>query len=168
MTAPFGGVVTGRSVRPRRFVAIGETLFRVTEATPLFARVRVPEASAGPLRVGQQATVIGSNGDRGAATIMHTAPIIDAASGTREVVLRLTSSNPSLLAGASVVVQLASERRRIVSVPRAAIAPEGYALVIENGRSTLRPVTVGRDLGNGRVEVVTGLSAGERLARPVR
>jgi RND family efflux transporter MFP subunit len=168
VTAPFDGVVTARSVHPRRFVAVGETLFRVTEPAPLYARVRVPEGSAGTLRIGEQAVVIGANGERGTAAIVHTAPILDAASGTREAVLRLTSSNAGLVSGASVIVQLAAERRRIVSVPRAAIAPEGFALVVENGRSTLRPVTLGRDLGNGRVEVVSGLSPGELLARPAR
>ena len=168
VTAPFNGVVTARSIRPRRFVAVGETLFRVTEAAPLFARVRVPETSANALRVGQPATVVGPNGERATASIVHSAPIIDAASGTREAILRLTSNGANLLAGASVSVELASERRRIVTVPRAAIAPEGYALVVENGRSTLRPVSLGRDLGNGRVEVISGLSPGERLARPSR
>lgn len=168
VTAPFEGVVTSRAVRPRRYVAVGETLFRVTEAAPLYARVRVPEGSAGTLRIGQQASIIGANGERGVATIVHAAPIIDAASGTREAVLRLTGSHGSLVAGANVTVQLASERRRIISVARAAIAPEGYALVIENGRTTLRPVTTGRDLGNGRVEVVSGLAPGELLAQPTR
>lgn len=168
VTAPFEGVVTSRSVRPRRYVAVGETLFRVTEAAPLYARVRVPEGSANALRIGQQASIIGSGGERGVATIVHTAPIIDAASGTREAVLRLTGGHANLVAGANVTVQLASERRRIISVARAAIAPEGYALVIDNGRSTLRPVTIGRDLGRGRVEVVSGLSPGELLAQPTR
>ena len=59
VTAPFEGVVTSRAVRPRRYVAVGETLFRVTEAAPLYARVRVPEGSAGTLRIGQQASIIG-------------------------------------------------------------------------------------------------------------
>lgn len=164
VTAPFDGVVTSRLVRPRRFVAIGETLFRVTESAPLYARVRVPESSSSLVHLGEQATIVGKNGARAAASIVHTAPVIDAASGTREAVLRLTSPDAGLLAGASVVVQLASERRRIVSVPRTAIAAEGYALVVENGRSTLRAVTLGRDLGNGRVEVIDGLSPGERVA----
>lgn len=168
VTAPFEGVVTMRAVRPRRYVAVGETLFRVTESAPLFARIRVPEANATALRVGQQAAIIGASGEETAATIVHTAPMIDAASGTREAVLRLAGSSQRLLAGANVVVRLSSERRRIVTVARAAIAPEGYALVVENGRSTLRPVTIGRDLGNGQVEVVNGLAPGERLARPGR
>jgi hypothetical protein len=93
---------------------------------------------------------------------------MDAASGTREVVLRVSPSATNLIAGSNVVVQLGRDRRRVLSVPRDAIAPEGYAVVVENGRSTLRPVIVGGDLGNGRVEVVSGLSLGERLARPTR
>ena len=164
VTAPFDGVVTSRLVRPRRFVAIGETLFRVTEPAPLYARVRVPESSSNLVRLGEQAEIVGRNGQRATASVVHTAPVIDAASGTREAVLRLSVTS-GLLAGASVTVQLASERARIVTVPRAAVAAEGYALVIENGRSSLRAVTLGRDLGNGRVEVIQGLSPGERVAR---
>ncbi len=168
VTAPFPGFITARAVRPRRFVAVGDTLFRITEPAPLFARIRVPESSARVVRVGEAATVVGSSGDRVNATLIHAAPALDAASGTREVVLRITGAATGLVAGANVVVQLGHERRRVVFVARAAIAPEGYALVVENGRSTLRPVTLGGDLGNGRVEVASGLSPGERLARPSR
>ena len=168
VVAPFEGVVTERSVRPRRFVGVGDTLFRVTEAAPLFARIRVPEASAQSVHIGDGATVIGSSGERTSARIVHAAPVLHPASGTREMVLRLSRAERELVPGANVIVALGRQRRRVVSVPRAAIAPEGYALVVENGRSTLRPVTIGGDIGGGRVEVVSGLSPGERLARPAR
>jgi hypothetical protein len=36
---------------------------------------------------------------------------------------------------------------------------------MENGRTALRPVTVGADIGGGRIEVVNGLVSGERIAR---
>jgi RND family efflux transporter MFP subunit len=166
--APFDGVVTARSARPRRFVAVGDTLFRVTEQAPLFARIRVPETSARRLRLGDAAVVVTPPAESVQATIVHSAPFIDAASGTREIVLKLASSRANLLAGSSVVVRLGHEARTAVSVPREAIAAEGYAVVVENGRTTLRPVTLGRDLGGGRVEVVSGLSPGERLTRPTR
>ena len=45
------------------------------------------------------------------------------------------------------------------------VSAEGYVLVVENGRTTLRPVTVGADVGGGRVEVLSGLASGERVAR---
>jgi len=71
-------------------------------------------------------------------------------------------------AGSSVVVRVGHEARRAISVSRDAVAAEGYVVVVDNGRTTLRPVTIGRDLGGGKVEVVSGLTPGERLARPTR
>lgn len=168
IAAPFAGVVTARFARPSRYVAVGDTLFRVTEQAPLYVRVRVPEASARRLRVGDAASVVTTLGEGSDAKVVHAAPFVDAASGTREMVLQVLRPRADLLAGSSVTVRLGREPRRVTSVPRDAIAPEGYAVVVENGRSTLRPVTVGRDIGGGRVEVLSGLSPGERLARPSR
>ena len=168
IVAPFTGVVTARVARPSRFVAVGDTLYRVTEQSPLFARVRMPESEARRLRVGDAATIVTGNNETSAARIVHTAPFIDAASGTREVVLQLDHSRSDMLAGSSVVVRLGREARRVTSIPRAAVASEGYVVVVDNGRSTVRTVTLGRDIGGGRVEVLNGLSPGERLARPTR
>ena len=168
VAAPFNGVVSARFIRPRRYVSIGDTLFRVSETAPLYARVRVPEASSHFVRVGDHASATGVDGVRGVADVVHAAPIIDAASGTREAVLRLANSAGGFVAGQTVRVQLGRERRRVVRAPRAAIAADGYALVVENGRTTLRPVIVGADLGAGYVEIVSGLSLGERLAEPGR
>ena len=168
IAAPFAGVVTSRAARPRRFVASGDTLFRVTEQTPLLARIRVPESSARAIRLGESASVVGSGGAIGTAVVAHTAPFVDAASGTREVVLRLVNPGTSEMVGGSVTVRLGRERRRAIVVDRAAVAPDGYVVVVDGGRSTVRPVTIGRDVGGGRVEVLSGLSAGERLARPTR
>ena len=168
VAAPFAGIVTARLARPRRFVEVGDTLFRVTESSPLFARVRVPESGARQLHVGDSATVSAGTGFDYRARIVHAAPFIDAGSGTREVVLEVVRPGGALLAGSGVTVRLGREPRRVVTAPREAIAPDGYAVVVDGGRSTLRPVTVGRDVGGGRVEVLSGLAAGERLARPPR
>jgi RND family efflux transporter MFP subunit len=166
ISAPFAGIVTARLARPRRFVEVGDTLFRVTESSPLFARVRVPESGARQLRVGDSATVSVGTGFDYRARIVHAAPFIEAGSGTREVVLEVVRPGGALLAGSSVSVRLGREPRRVVTAPREAIAAEGYAVVVDGGRSTLRPVTVGRDVGGGRVEILSGLASGERLARP--
>jgi len=167
VVAPFAGVVTARYVRPRALVAAGDSLFRVTEPSPLLARVRVPETWADAIRVGDAATVAGVRGGSVPAQVLRTAPAIDAGSGTREVVLRL-AAGARLLPGASVVVRLGAERRSAVVVPREAVGDDGYALVLEGGRTTVRPVTLGADAGEGRVEVVSGLVPGERVVRPER
>lgn len=164
VVAPFNGVITARFARAGRFAHAGDTLFRVTETSPLLARVRVPEASATTVRVGDHAVVAREDGTTGAAVVVSAAPVIDAASGTREVVLRVTAGD-RLIPGASVTVRLGNQRRHVVAIPRDAVAPDGFVLVVENGGTALRPVTLGADLGDGRVEVVSGLSAGERIAR---
>lgn len=164
IVAPFAGIVTARYARPGRFVSAGDTLFRVTETGPLLARVRVPEGSATAVHVGDQAIVAGLSGATGKATVLHAAPAFDAASGTRELVLRLTAT-ADFLPGANVTVRLGREQRQAVTIPRDALSPDGYVLVMQNGRTSLRSVTVGGDIGGGRVEVLSGLSSGERVAR---
>ena len=72
----------------------------------------------------------------------------------------------TLLPGASVTVRIGSERRLVVVAPRDAIAEGGYALVAEGERTALRTVVLGSDLGDGWVEVVSGLRPGEKLVRP--
>jgi membrane fusion protein, multidrug efflux system len=164
VVAPFSGVVTARYARAGRFVNVGDTLFRVTETAPLMARVRVPEATAASVHVGDRATVSGDDGATAGAVVASAAPVIDAASGTREVVLQI-SDGSRLIPGASVVVRLGAQRRHVVAIPRDAVAPDGFVLVVEGAGTALRPVTLGADLGDGRVEIVNGLAPGERIAR---
>lgn len=167
IAAPFAGVVTSRLARPRRLVGPGDTLFRVTAMSPLLARVRVPETGAADIRPGNEAEVAALSGRTAKAKVVRASPAIEPASGTREVVLEIAPGS-ALAPGASVSVRLGRERRRVVAVPRDAIGEDGFALVWENGRTALRAVTLGADLGNGRVEVVSGIAVGERLARPGR
>lgn len=167
IAAPFAGVVTSRTARPRRLVAPGDTLFRVTAAAPLLARVRVPESAANAVRLGSTAEVVALGGLRASGRTVRASPAIDPASGTREVIVELAPGS-RLQSGASVTVRLGRERRTVTAVPLEVIAREGYALVWEHGRSTLRAVTLGAELGDGRVEVVSGLAPGERVLRRPR
>ncbi|HUR94628.1 MAG TPA: efflux RND transporter periplasmic adaptor subunit [Gemmatimonadales bacterium] len=162
IAAPFDGVVTSRTARIGRLVNSGDTLFQVTGLAPVLARVRVPESSAFGLSVGSTAQVTGARGETASARVIRASPVIDAASGTREVILQL-APGARLTPGSSVTVRLGSERRRVVTIPRSAVGPEGYALVWDDHRTTLRAVTLGSDLAGDRVEVVSGLAAGEQV-----
>jgi RND family efflux transporter MFP subunit len=164
ITAPFAGVVTARMTRVERLVNPGDSLFRVTALAPVLATVRVPEAAATGLRVGASARVLTAGGRSAAARVIRASPVLDAASGTRELVLQLAPAT-GMTPGSAVTVQVGAERRRVVAIPRAAVARDGYALVWDDGRTTLRAVTLGADLDGDRVEVVTGIGAGEKVAR---
>ena len=71
---------------------------------------------------------------------------------------------PVLTPGSSVTLRIGSEARRVVAVPKEAIG-EGYALVWDSDRTSLRQVTVGNELPGERVEVVSGLAPGEKIVR---
>ncbi len=164
IVAPFAGVVTARMARVQRMVRDGDSLFRVTALAPVLATVRVPESAATGLRVGAKARVLGAGGRSAEGRVIRASPVLDAASGTREVVVQL-APGAGVTPGSSVTVQLGAERHSVVAIPRAAVAKDGYALVWDDNRTTLRPVTLGADLDGGRVEVVAGIAAGEKVVR---
>jgi RND family efflux transporter MFP subunit len=161
--APFGGVVTARAARIGRLVSPGDSLFRLTALAPVLAAVRVPEAPAFGIKIGAEAEVVGPRGESAKARVIRASPVIDAASGTREVVLQLVGG-ARLPPGSSVSVHLGSHVRRVVAIPREAVG-EGYALVWDADRTTLRQVTVGGELPGDRIEVVSGLAPGEKVVR---
>ena len=104
-------------------------------------------------------------GERVSARVIRASPVIDAASGTREVILQLAGQAGGLTPGSSVTVQLGAEPPAGRRHPRTAVAQDGYALVWDDKKTTLRPVTLGAELGDGRVEVVSGIAAGEKVVR---
>ncbi|MGH7592584.1 MAG: efflux RND transporter periplasmic adaptor subunit [Gemmatimonadales bacterium] len=162
LVAPFAGVVSARSpVRAGHLVAVGDSIVRVTALGPLRAAVHLPEAEAAGLAVGTVALVSGSGGSM-RATVIRAAPTVDAASGTRELVLEL-AGNSTLRPGASVTVRLGGERRRVIAIPVAATTDSGSVVVWQDGHTSLRAVTLGARLPDGRVEVTSGLAAGERV-----
>jgi membrane fusion protein (multidrug efflux system) len=162
IASPFTGAVTSRKARIGRLVRSGDTLFQVTALAPILATVRVPESSAFGLTVGSAAQVIGPRGEQSTARVVRASPVIDAASGTREVVLQVAPS-AKLTPGGTVTVHIGSERRQVVTLPRSAVGSEGYALVWDNHRTALRAVTLGSAVAGDRVEIVSGLAPGERV-----
>ena len=170
VVAPFAGKISARYVKPKQLVAVGDTLFRVTETAPQLVRIRVTDPLAKQVRVGDRATIVGTGGAGGSARtdarVVFASPSYDAASATREIILQAVT--PRFLSGESVTAQMGREQRRAIVAPRAAIATDGFALVMEGGRTTLRPVTTGADVAGNRVEIVSGLAAGDRLATPRR
>jgi RND family efflux transporter MFP subunit len=164
IAAPFAGVVTGRTARLHRLVSAGDSLFRITALAPMLAAVRVPELTAMGLRLGSEAEVTAANGGTARARIIRLSPVIDPASGTREVILQV-AAGPRLTPGSSVMVRLGSESRRVLTIPRTAVNGDGYALVWADDRTTLRALTLGTAVVGDRVEVVSGLAAGERVVR---
>lgn len=164
ISAPFAGTIAARYVTPFRLVHAGDTLFRLTESGPLLARVHVPEGRRDALVIGARATVKGIDDHTSSAHVIRVAPIVDAGSGTREVVLAVEPGG-SLRPGSAVTVRLGNSERRATVVPDDAIGDGGYVTVLGGAQPVLRLVRVGDELPGGRREVLSGLAPGERVRR---
>ena len=102
--APFDGMVSRRYVREGELVDFGMGLFRVTAMTPLRARLLVPESEAAAFRVGAEVELVGAGELTATAKVIVIGPTIDAASGTREVVVELSEPG-GFRPGAAVVAK---------------------------------------------------------------
>jgi hypothetical protein len=127
---------------------------------PLLASVRLPE-SAGAVARGTAVQVSTPAGNL-SGRVVHVSTVVDAASGPREVIVQI-AARAALLPGTTVTVRVGSERRKVLAIPRSALRDDNHVLVVENGRTLMRPVQLGGELPDGRLEVVGGLTAGERL-----
>ena len=169
VTAPFAGVITRRNVDVGDLIdSSGRTLFVLTQMDPLRVYVNVPQSYAQLVRPGQQVVITQAElrGRSFPGTVARTAASIDATTRTMQVEIALANKDGTLLPGAYVQVELPLASARTLVVPTNVLLFRGegtrVAVVDGNGRVRLKPVTLGRNLGES-IEVVDGIGAGERL-----
>ena len=91
--APFAGVVTEKYARIGQKVIEDRTepLFKVTAVEPLLARVYLPEEELLNVKVGERVDVVADRfpDARTTGEVQFISPVVDAASGTFQVVIRV-------------------------------------------------------------------------------
>jgi RND family efflux transporter MFP subunit len=169
VTAPFAGVITRRNVDVGDLIdSSGKTLFVLTQMDPLRVYVNVPQSYAQLVRAGQKVVVTQAElrGKTFTGEVARTAASIDPATRTMQVEIALPNKDGTLLPGAYVQVDLPLAGNRTLVVPTNVLLFRGegtrVAVVDATGRVHLKPVTLGRNLGES-IEVIDGIAAGERL-----
>ena len=166
--APFGGTILERPVDRGQTVGVDSILYRLADLSAPEVTAEVDEAYAAELRTGTTG-IVEVQGRRSPlrAEVEHIEPRVDAATGAREVRLRLLDSLDFAPAGQTVSVNLIVERRdRAISIPRAAIlspnANPRVRLIGADGRVEERPIRF-IDWPAASVIVLQGLSPGDRI-----
>jgi len=168
--APFEGSVAARLVDAGNYVRPGTVMFRLVQDDPLKFRGDVPEREVPALGSGQEVRVrvdafpsetfvgqvsrVGSASDPAARSLSFEALVPNADHRLR----------PGFFGHAEVVV---AHDERALAVPRSALstfAGVTKLFIIEDGIAHEREVTLGVDLGDGWVEVATGIAAGKQVA----
>ena len=172
ITAPFDGVVTQRNVDVGDLVTAngtsGKPLFQVSDIHRVRIYVDVPQAFLGGMKAGVTATLqIPGKDDTFKAAVTSTANALGEGSRTALVELQADNADDKLWPGAfaEVAFHIPAQPGTLVLPSTALVFGRSgmqVAAVSKDFVVTLRPVSVGRNLGND-VEIVKGLEPGDEL-----
>jgi len=169
LVAPISGIVAKRHVLPGEKVAIEQQMLTLVDLQQLELAGSVGTHEVGALAAGMAVQVrVEGMAQPVAGKLARIAPAAEP--GTRSIGVTITLDNPkeALRAGqyALARVELVDVQQRL-SLPMPAVGStsgQDHVWVIENGALLRRAVTLGRrDEAAGRVEVLSGVSAGAQV-----
>jgi RND family efflux transporter MFP subunit len=169
--APFDGTVTARNVDIGTLINSGTSLelFHLSQENVLRVFVNVPQVYSPACVPGVTATLTLAEypGNTFEGKIVRTSKAIDPASRTLLVEVDVKNPTGELYPGAYAQVHFKLNNPRptlILPVSTLMFRSEGLrvALVENNNKAKLVPITIGRDDGRN-VEVVSGLQAGDEV-----
>jgi membrane fusion protein (multidrug efflux system) len=165
--SPVTGRVVDRLAEPGDMAAPGVALLRIYDPSALRLEVPVRESLAVRLAVGQSLRVdLDALGESVEGSIEEIVPFAEPGARTLLVKVRLPD-DPRLFAGMFGRVELPAGEVERLLIPAAAVTRIGqleFATALDaGGRRERRLITTGRPADGGRVEVLSGLAAGERV-----
>lgn len=171
LVAPFDGVLGFRRVSVGSLVRPGDVVATLIDDSVMRLEFAVPSTFIRVLRPGLE--IEASTSDLPGQVFTGTVDSIDNAIDpvTRSVRVRANVPNPSgvLLSGMYMSVALQAEPRRALSVPEVALQPRGPETFVwiadtSGAQAVARRVKIEPGMRhNGRVEVVSGLTAGQMV-----
>lgn len=165
--APYSGIVVRRLVEVGESVAPGTPLLEGLSLNNLRVRVDLPQLAAEALRANGSAEIILDNGMRITPSKIRISPMANNVSHTFNALLDLPNNiDPSGLPGSLVKVSVVLNNRQTTVIPSVAVAKRGdIDLVYVNSGDaiSIRYIRLGRKLKDGSVEIVSGLSEGDRI-----
>ena len=174
VVAPMTGVVAERQIEPGELASPGTPLLTVFDPAGLRVIASVPQYQLEAVRANKRARIeLVESGRWIDAAKVEVLPTIDAQSHTGTVRLLLPSQTTGLAPGMAVRAHMATGAAEKLVVPESAVLRRGEVTALyvlsEGGKVRLRQVRLGETVGNGLVEVLAGVAAGERVSLdPVR
>ena len=168
--APVAGLVVDRLAEPGDTASPGSPLLRIYDPSALRIEVPVRESLAVRLRVGDVLEVeVPALAHRFEGRIEEIVPFAEPGARTLLVKVALPQ-DPRLYPGLFARVAIPAGTSARLLVPEAAIERVGqldFVTVVDAAdRLARRLVTLGEYRENGRIEVLSGLAAGERVVYP--
>jgi RND family efflux transporter MFP subunit len=168
--APFDGIITRRMAEVGMLVTAGkDALFGIEEMDRVRVQVKVPQAYSRQARIGTTATVAVPESAEQAvrAKISRVSDSVDSANRTMLAEIELNNASNRFQPGSYAQVTLTivqSESHWSIPTNTLSMRVDGPHVAVVNSQNKieLRPIVLGRDLGN-RILVVDGITGQEQL-----
>ncbi|WP_370676634.1 efflux RND transporter periplasmic adaptor subunit [Pleomorphomonas sp. PLEO] len=178
LRAGFGGVVTATGAEPGQTVSAGQSVVTIAKPDPRDAVIDMPDWMAGALAPATPFIVAPqiASDQPIAGRLREIAPEADPVTRTRRVKIALSDPTSLFRLGSTVEVRADQQATPAITLPEAAVLTRqggSFVWVVKideasraarrEGSVALRPVNTA-PAGDGRLRIVSGLSAGERVA----
>lgn len=174
VVAPYSGVVAQRLVEVGEMAQPGRPLMTGFDPSEMRVAVSVPQYKLTEVSKARAVTVeIPALGRTLPGSGLTVLPVAEARTLTNRLRVNLPPNQPDLLPGMFARVRFVTGRAKKLVVPAAAVVrrSEVTAVYVVDGEGVprLRQVRLGEALADGLVEVLAGLSPGEKVAlEPVK
>jgi RND family efflux transporter MFP subunit len=167
MPAPFDGHVVDRLAEVGDLAAPGRPLMKVEDARQLRLHVSLPESETATAATGTAVEVVVPSmpGTSWPGLVAEVVPAVDPATRTTLVKIDLPA-DPTLRSGLFARARFAAGERQALRVPRGAVVERGGmrgVYVVEENRASFRLLVLAESAGDGHVEVLSGLAAGDHV-----
>jgi membrane fusion protein, copper/silver efflux system len=168
--SPASGTIISKRIINGQRIAAGDELYRIADLSQVWVIADVAEGDLADIKPGTRATVTfrAYMGEPVEGVVTFIYPEMRAETRTARVRVEVPNPEGQLKTDmyADVVFQVGGSSTAVISVPSGAIIDSGTRQVVlvakGDGRFEPRPVKLGRR-GDGRVEIVEGLTAGEEV-----
>jgi membrane fusion protein, multidrug efflux system len=172
LIAPIDGVVAERFAQPGEKLPIDGRVLSIVDLSKMEIEAPVPAAEIGSVKIGQAVELrIEGVSARQLGQIVRIAPATQAGTRSVPIYIALDNRDPSVRAGLFAQGVLAIERRNgVLAIPSGAVRDAGartFVYAIVDDKLIERDIKLGlRDetgTEGSRIEVVSGLNAGDRI-----
>lgn len=169
VTAPFAGIVAQRHVEPGEMAAPGRPLVTVFDPKGMRVIASLPQYKLAELKkAGRVRIEFPETGKWLDAVRVEILPTVDARSHTATARLYLPENMEGVVPGIYARAHFSLGQAQKITLPPAAVLRRGEVTAVyvldDKGGARLRQVRLGEAVSGGEIEVLAGLSAGERVS----
>ncbi|HVJ63496.1 MAG TPA: efflux RND transporter periplasmic adaptor subunit [Tahibacter sp.] len=168
VVAPFDGVVTRRWIKEGQLLKANDVAFEMADFSDLKARLRVPERASVALKPGQPVEYHADAlpGASFQAIVERVSPVVDAKSGTVEILVKVDNGDRRLRPGLFSRLEISYDHvAAAILMPKSALLSsdrDSSVFVVRDSKAVKVPVKLGYESGNN-VQVLAGIEPGAEV-----